>query len=145
MSSICMRTLAAADRSVFCEVRRNYQKRLRTFPKKLTPVPQSEWPKIELKATPSETWASHDFLVQVFKSEGKPTRLSISRTELANDGNWKDGITWDEMQKIKAEVGFPDQWAVEIYPPDEHVVNVANIRHLWIVPAPDFAWRKEAQ
>jgi hypothetical protein len=30
---------------------------------------------------------------------------------------------------------------VEVYPPDEAVVNVANIRHLWLLAeAPAYAW-----
>lgn len=39
--------------------------------------------------------------------------------------------------------GLADSWAVEVFPADADVVNVANMRHLWILPdAPAFAWRK---
>ena len=140
--SIDMRTLAATDREAFCEVRRAYQKRHRTFPKKLTLIPKSEWPTTTSKIVPDECWHSQEYLVQVFRQEGQPVRLSILRTVLSADGNWKDGITWDEMQLIKGSVGFRNEWAVEIIPPDQEVVNVANLRHIWIVPAPEFAWRK---
>jgi len=68
------------------------------------------------------------------------TRISINRTEITNDGGWKDGISWEELMRIKSEIGYGEMWAVECFPPDSAVVNVANIRHLWIVPAPSFGW-----
>lgn len=140
--SIDMRIIAATDRRAFCEIRRSYQKRLRTFTKNLTRIPKEEWPPVTTTLVPDECWRSQEFLVQIFRPEGKPVRLSIVRTILAPDGSWKDGITWDEMHRIKGEVGFRSEWAVEIFPPDDHVVNVANVRHLWIVPRPEFAWMK---
>lgn len=138
--SIDMRVLALTDRKEFCAIRRNLQKRVRQYPSRLVKVPESEWPVTTSSLVPDETWLSREFLVQVFRTE--PVRLSMSRTELAPDGSWRDGITWDEIQRIKRDVGFGDGWAVEVYPPDEHLVNVANFRHIWIVPAPEFAWRK---
>lgn len=45
--------------------------------------------------------------------------------------------------RLKAECGRGDKWAVELYPPDEAVVNVANIRHLWLLPEPPaFGWNR---
>lgn len=140
--SIDMRILAKTDRNAFCEIRRSYQKRLRTFTKHLTRIPREEWPPITSTVVPDEVWQSQEFLVQIFRPACQPVRLSILRTILEADGSWKDGITWDEMQRIKGDVGFRVEWAVEIFPPDAEVVNVANVRHLWIVPAPDFAWRR---
>lgn len=140
-----MRHLKAVDRVAFCKVRRDYQKRLATFTRKLTRIPKEEWPPTTATIIPDEVWRSRHYLVQIFRPEENPVRLSICSTALAPDGSWKDGITWDELQKVKADVGFGDSWAIEVYPPEEHVVNVANFRHLWIVPAPEFAWRRGAQ
>lgn len=56
------------------------------------------------------------------------------------DGNWIDGITWDELMEIKRQCGFGDRLAVEIYPPDEHIVNVANMRHLFICNEINVPW-----
>lgn len=104
-------------------------------------VPKDQWP--NQKYPPSKVLRSREFLVQIF--EETVTRISINRTELDNDGNWKDGITWDEMQSVKDGCGYSDFDAVEAHPRKEDVVNVANMRHLWIVP-PDYAkffWRKK--
>lgn len=69
-------------------------------------------------------------------------RLSINKTS-HNGDTWDDNITWDELQKIKNECGYGDACAVEIFPPDESVVNVANMRHLWLLPEPpSFMWNR---
>jgi hypothetical protein len=94
---------------------------------------------------PKRAWRSRDFLVQLFTDASGMRRLSINRTEINSDGRWKDGITWDELQRLKREAGFGHIQAIEFYPPDEHIVCDANIRHLFLLessPLP-FAWTKE--
>lgn len=43
-------------------------------------------------------------------------------------------ITWDELQAIK-EWLFAGRIALEVYPPQSKVVDVANMRWLWVLPA----------
>jgi len=85
---------------------------------------------------PLKVWRSRKYLVQLFSESNENisdlVRLSVCRTKLGNDGRWQDGLTWDELQGIKKEVGFGDWYGVEIYPPEKHIVNVANMRHLWL-------------
>ena len=92
----------------------------------------------------SGAYRSKDFLVQVFK-EKHATRLSINRTTLAKGGeHWDDNISWEELQKIKEQCGFGDKCAVELFPPDDEVVNVANMRHIFILDEiPPFMWSKK--
>jgi hypothetical protein len=89
-------------------------------------------------------YRSKRFLVQAFIDDHVVARLSIARTRL--DGvRWQDGISWDELQQIKRECGYGDLDAVEVFPADGDVVNVANMRHLWILERPlPFAWRNDA-
>ena len=117
-----------------------YEQNKRYSPWRFVCVPQSEWPTVNHQ--PDAVYRSRDFLVLIFFNPGEPTRLSICRTELDNEGRWKDGITWDELQHIKTGVGYGISCTIEIYPPDKNVVNVANMRHLWIYDAP-FRWRNE--
>lgn len=42
-------------------------------------------------------------------------------------------ITWDELQAIKDRF-WPDQIAIEIYPPRDKIVNVDDLRWLWVLP-----------
>lgn len=42
--------------------------------------------------------------------------------------------TWYEMQRIKNELFGPETTAVEIYPPQKHVVDGSDMFHLWILP-----------
>lgn len=89
-------------------------------------------------------WESSQYLAQLFDEdphEGIDTRrLSISRVTLQKDGHWEQNLTWDELMEVKRQVGFADWWAVEIYPRDEDIVNVANMRHLWLLARPLFGW-----
>jgi len=110
-------------------------------PTTLVEIPRSEWP--NPGAPQLRVLRSRDYLVQVFGApQPAVARLSICRTE--HDGRrWLDGIPWDDLQRLKAEAGFAHLDAVEIYPRACDVVNVANMRHLWVMHAPlSFAWRR---
>lgn len=93
---------------------------------------------------PRRIWRSREFLVQLFVDRPSGmNRLSVNRTEIFGDGKWKDGITWDDLQRLKREAGFGAMQAIEFYPPDEDIVYDANIRHLWLMDQPlSFAWTK---
>lgn len=100
-----------------------------------------------LHAAPRRAWKSRFFTIQEFEDDSR-IRLSIQRTR-ANAYIRKQNrdlrpITWDELQEVKREIGYIDAWAVEIFPPDEHLVNIAWMRHLWIVEPEEvpFAWRQ---
>lgn len=112
------------------------------WPRRLTAVPRAHWPDRSHAAI--AVWRSRDYLVQVFDAPGGVLRMSVCRTTWdGRGGRWRDGITWDELQRLKAEVGYGDCWAVEIYPPDDEVVNAANLRHLWLLAErPPFAWQR---
>lgn len=94
-----------------------------------------------------KAWRNRHFLVQLFMEERpggrQHWRLSINRTSLREDGRWAGDISWDELMAVKAGVGYGDMWAIELFPPDDEVVNVANMRHLWLVSErPLEAWTK---
>lgn len=113
---------------------------------KLSPVPKSNWPQKPASGPfPYEALRNQKYLVQLYKEQGGIIRLSINSNEIdPRTQYFRDGLTWDELQAVKDEAGFADQWAVEIYPADESVVNVANMRHLWILPeAPEFVWKND--
>ncbi len=108
----------------------------------MTEVPTELWPECESK--PDKVWRSSQFLVQGFREEGIEMRLSVCRTEIDDNGQWRADIGWEELQGIKDGCGFAGCDAVEVYPRARDVVNVANLRHLWIMRNPvSFAWRKK--
>lgn len=118
--------------------RKAAEKENREHPRRLTEVPRSQWPSEPEGLV--RVWRSRDFLVQAY-IETNAMRLSVCRTT-RRGGRWQDGITWDDLQRLKAEAGFGDAWAVELFPPDDATVNVANMRHLWLLKEPpDFGWR----
>ena len=125
--------------------RRELERENARRPLTLEPVPSHYWPcgMASWPGAPVKVWRSRHFLVQVFDAVPPAVaRLSIQRTSLSGD-RWTDGITWDELQRLKAEAGFRHQWAVEVFPDDSEVVNVANIRHLWVLDEqPTYAWSR---
>jgi len=92
---------------------------------------------------PLRAWRNRRLLVQYYEDKGH-RRISVNRADVdVKARSWTDGITWDELQEAK-EKTVGDVWAVEIYPPADRLVNVANIRHLWLLDGPPpFAWGAE--
>jgi len=91
---------------------------------------------------PFRAWRSAEFMVQAFNDAHGTIRLSVNRTHVDPATlRWVDGIRWDDLQRLKQEAGYGEREAVEIYPPDGYVVDVANMRHLWILPGRmPFSW-----
>lgn len=90
---------------------------------------------------PERVWVSHRYLVQLYQeapfNDAPVYRMSVCRTRLNKAGaRWQDGLTWDELQAIKREIGFGDWYGVEVYPRERDVVNVANMRHVWLMEKP---------
>lgn len=107
-------------------------------------VPKKDWP---LTFTPPiKVFKSDKYLVQAYEEKNGVIRLSVLNAKKdKKTGTWIDGISWDELQKIKSSVGYGDLCAVEVYPEDENIVNIAAIRHLFVLPErPEFAWIKQA-
>lgn len=100
----------------------------------LQEVPKPQWPRgwDNLSEKPQRVWRSSRFLVVLYNSPHEGiVRLTVNRVD-RTDGDWNEGITWDELQDIKRLCGFGNLDATEIYPADRDVVHVANMRHLWI-------------
>ena len=110
-------------------------------PNTLQEIPRLQWPNPH--APLLRVLRSRDFLVQEFAATAPAAvRLSICRTALDGD-RWQDGIAWEDLQRLKRECGYANRDAVEVFPSDADVVNVANMRHIWVLAEPvSFAWRK---
>ncbi len=136
------------NRQLIYAARKHLKKSNRQYGTDFTTIPREEWGEDgglpALASRRVAVWRSRDFLVQSFLPECQEVLLllGVNRTMILDDGRWADGITWDEMMQIKRSVGFGDVAAVEAFPPDRDVVNVANIRWLWLlVSRPAWMWR----
>lgn len=109
---------------------------LKTKNKELTEVPHEEWPTFPYGKIPMNIWVSKDYLVQMHISYPDMIRLSVCRSKVKTDGGWEDGLTWDELMDIKRELGFGGWYGVEVYPRDIDIINIANFRHIWLMPVP---------
>lgn len=128
------------------EARNEMKKANARRPRKLVRWPLDQMTELQRNNLPpgtKEVWLSQSFLVQVVDDEGH-TRISVNRTTCKPNGNWEDGISWDELQRIKHDVGYGDRSAVEVYPRDSDVIYDANIRHLWVLPQDNrIGWEAE--
>lgn len=133
------------DRRLNRSERRALAAQHRGLPEQLVEVPTHLWPAstVGMDRPPERVWRSRSFLVQQYVVTGSPTRLSINRLRMLANGRWADAITWDEIQSLKAQAGYADRWAVEIFPAARDLVDVANVRHVWLLDEPPaFAWRR---
>lgn len=113
--------------------------------RRLVVIPEGEWPEAVDASRRRGVWCSRRFFVQAFEVAESPgvVCLSVSRVQRVL-GDWRDGVTWDELMQVKRECGYGEAFAVECYPEDRHLVNVANMRHLFVMPERlPFAWRNE--
>ena len=92
-------------------------------------------------SVPVKAWRSRRFLAVLWQEFSGFLRLSVNRTMADMNGDWIDGITWDELQQVKSECGLGEMWGVEAYPPALRVVYDANMRHLFLFEEkPEWAW-----
>lgn len=122
-------------------IRRQLAKENAKRPPVLTKVPEYHWPE-ERQESLIEVWLSKRFLVQVHQEKTGLLRLSCNRTSIDQFGAWEQNLTWDDLMEIKRQIGRGESYAVEVLPEDSHIVNVDNMRHIWILPSPVCGWRK---
>jgi hypothetical protein len=120
------------------------------FPAHLVAIPREQWPDMSQSpfqsgSIPLGVFRSRAFALVVWQEPSGSVRLSINRTEWdERKQRFRDDISWDDLQRLKAEAGFGDMCALEVYPPDVHVVNVANMRHIFLVAnPPPFMWVRQ--
>lgn len=131
-----------ADRRANLKLAKSHLRKVnRTLSDDFIEIPKENWPR-KSDPTPFAVYRSKRFLVQAFEERDSIVRLSVCRTTVDAHGNWLAHITWDELQDIKIGVGYSDRDAVEVYPRSSDVVNVSNMRHLWVLPDYlKYAWR----
>lgn len=84
---------------------------------------------------PARSWRSKDWLVQEFRDDGDH-RLMIVRLDLDYDLNLVDKATFADLMRLKAEAGFADHHAIEIYPPEASAPVVPQVRFLKLFKEP---------
>lgn len=111
------------------------------LPNALCRIQRSEWPCL-IPIDLIEVWRSRHFLVQIYVEKHGYTRMSVCLSKIDGD-RWVDGLTWDDLMRLKRECGRGEVDAVEVFPADKDIVNVANMRHLFFPPeALSFKWSK---
>lgn len=131
-------------RQRLAELRKHLRQENRRWPAHLVEVLRCDWPLEDFGRVGSRdrVLRSAGFLVQESLQANGYVLLGVNRTWLGDDGRFEAGITWDELMELKRQAGYADRDALEVYPRERDVVNVANMRWLWLPPEPvSFAWR----
>jgi hypothetical protein len=125
-------------------IRRNMAKENAKRSELLEPIDRKNWPHDD-EISRIAVLISRRFLVQVFQHTNEIIRLSCNRTSLDQFGNWEENLSWEELMEIKRQAGYGNAYAVEVLPEDQNIINVANMRHIWIIPQPIVGWRKPGE
>ena len=139
-------TKVSPDLKIFntTQLNRILKRENRKYSDKLIELPRDQWQPNMQKSKVKEAWRSNRYLVQIYHENGDIERLSICRTRLNSEGHYEDNISWDDLQRLKSECGRGDKMAVEVFPADSDIVNVANMRHLWVLPENlPFVWKNK--
>ena len=132
MSDFVFDVLKTANPKKKKEILRQIRAYSNTFPSHLVRVTQPNLP-THFKSEILESWRSKKFVLVVYAINENIERISINRADFNKDfTRWNDKISWDDLQRLKAECGRGHLEAVEVYPADKDIVNVANIRHIWV-------------
>ena len=134
--------------AAFREAAKQIRKENKFHPVEMRRLPDSSFESQKERSTKPliEVWRSRFYLCQIYAESEDVERISICQTILDTaNRRWRDGMTWDDLRLVKFQVGRGDLDAVEIYPAEKDVVNVANMRHLWVFKKEPFAltWRKK--
>ena len=114
-------------------------------PDTLKEVPRSQWPYENKDCL--HVYKNANTVIQVLDNKAPATAntpwegtllVSIKHTRAKNPKQYAKGshdieITWDDLYAVKKHL-WPNQIALEIHPPTADLVNVANMRWLWILP-----------
>lgn len=114
------------------------------YGREMREVPRGEWPVTGMfESEPLRVWRSRDYLAVLYRQRADGNvRLTVNsvrrgRSKRPGQGtDWRDGITWDELQRVKNECLGEDVWCVEVYPAQDKLVDVNNMRHLWVLDGP---------
>ncbi len=131
------------------EERRKAQRKIdkvsRDYGDAFVEVPSADWPKVIQGLR--RVLRNRTLLVQEYEpapgtEDMVVCRLSVNLIDLDGD-RWADGIEWNTLQRIKNEAGYDMFDAVEVYPRKIDLVDVAAMRHLFVLRGLlPFAWRR---
>lgn len=112
--------------------------RTKAWTRSMEELRRDEWPlMLGIESVPLRVWRSRDYLAVLYEQRADGNRrLTVNSLRRDPHGRWRDGITWDELQRVKDECLGPETWCVEVYPAESALVNENNQRHLWVLDGP---------
>lgn len=134
-------------RDKYRDFKRKIEKENKKFSNRLEKIPSDDLPD-HTDDTMLDAYRSAEYLVQVFDvSDLMPglIQISVQRMMINRNGEFADGIPFDDLQIIKNEVGFSNYDAVEILPRHIDYYTKPNVRYIWVLTKSTlpFIWRRD--
>lgn len=109
--------IALTNRPLFNKLRRQFQAEQRMLTREFLEYSEEQLAEFaaakSCKTPPVAAWHSRNYMAQLYIDHvagGTPDdetfhRLSISRCEVTNEGEWRGDMTWDELMEVKRGIG----------------------------------------
>jgi hypothetical protein len=102
------------------------------YPQELVQIPITPTMFTDGIPSPVEIWRSRGYAVQVFDINSQWFHIKINRNAFTLQfDRFLDGITWETIMRLKAEIGRSALEAVEVFP-SEADVQESKLRHIWL-------------
>jgi hypothetical protein len=129
MANPLQQYLAGLDRDGRREYFREYERQRRSWPEQMQKIPlPADLPEGQKQI--EGQWRSRYYLATLWNRDGRRT-LHIHRVEMAKDGTWLPGVTWEDMQSIKIQCGLGLMVGQVIFPNDYEPAK-ENIYVMWL-------------
>jgi len=108
--------------------------------KKLMTQPADQLQPVEFKHNPAApAWMTRCFMnnryvVMINDNAPMTNGVTAIRAMVQRHDDKPIPNHWAEMQRIKNQLFGSETTAIEYYPPEQHLVNYANIYWLWVLP-----------
>ncbi len=83
---------------------------------------------------PFNVWRNNEYLVGVTQVDTRDEYFGIVTYLLISRQDGEPIHSWLDLQQIKSTLGYEEQVALEVYPPDCNLFDTANCYHLWVLP-----------
>lgn len=106
--------------------------------KKLLKKPAGKFERVDLAARNAPDWMtraySNNHYVVMINDVAKINGISAAKVMIQRHDDKPIPGHWRELQNIKNELFGAESTAVEFYPPESQLEDVANIYWLWLMP-----------
>jgi hypothetical protein len=95
------------------------------------------WEQIATKdaGRPFDVYQNSEYIVGVTEVDTRSDYFGVVTYLVCSRRDGEPVHSWLDFQQIKNTIVGEEEIAVEVYPPDSHLLDTVNAYHLWVLPA----------